>query len=631
MTYVAPFPTWGMSLQTTGAADADTRKRTISLSRTLAIVMAALVALTAAVILSVVWYMSAGATRELLAQSAHLGLDAVQTKIGSRFAPVEDQLAFLAKEVGAGRLDPADTLALERVMTGALAATPQVRVLSFVKPNGEIFGVTQGPKGVFSFADTIRTDNERTEIDEARRSGKAEWGPVYFVPDPAIRTSVTNLQQPASAGDQFAGVFRATITVDAISDFLRQIAVSNPGTTPFVLYGRDQVLAHPMMASGHPLLSAEHRLPKLSELGDPFLAALWDGEPETFHDSALEARVVEVGDKGRVILTREISGYAPAPLIVGVEVPIESLEKPISDLLRAGVAGLVVLLAAIVIAWVVSRLIVRPVTSMAREVRAVGMLDFAALHPLPGSLFTELNEQARAYNTMLTGLRWLETYVPKKLVRHLLGSGDLVSTQRTVTIMFTDVVDFTATAEKTTAAEVAALLNRHFDLLGQCIEDEGGTIDKFIGDCVMAFWGAPDDQPDHADRAMRAARAIALAVAKDNADRRRQGLAPLRVRIGVHSGPVVSGNIGMSGRSAYTIVGDAVNVCNRIEQLGKSVAPSEEIVVLLSGETVDFLTEGRSDLAPLGKHCLSGRTEQTEIYRLPTTAPRVLSDAQRSL
>lgn len=74
----------------------------------------------------------------------------------------------------------------------------------------------------------------------------------------------------------------------------------------------------------------------------------------------------------------------------------------------------------------------------------------------------------------------------------------------------------------------------------------------------------------------------------------------------------------MSGRLAYTIVGDAVNVSNRLEQLGKSVAPNEEIVVLLSGQTFEFLTEDRSDLTPLGKHCLSGRTEQTEIYRLPT-------------
>ncbi|MBD9652785.1 adenylate/guanylate cyclase domain-containing protein [Ensifer sp. ENS09] len=606
-------------MQITKPADAEKRTRTIRLSRTLAIVMAALVALTAAVILSVVWFMSAGTTRDLLVQSAHLGLEAVQTQIGSRFSPVEDQLAFLAREVGAGRLDPTDTLELERVMTGALAATPQVRVLSFVRPNGEILGVTQGPKGVFSFADKVTSDNERSEIEEARRSGTAHWGPVYFVPDPAIRTSVANLQQPANLGGEFAGMFRATITVDAMSDFLRQIALSNPGTTPFVLYGRDQVLAHPLMAAGHPLLSAEHRLPTLDELGDPYLAELWKGPPETFDDTDMEVRAVKLGrDDGRVILTREIRGYASAPLIIGVEVPIESVEKPVWDLLRAGLAGLAVLFVAIVIAWIVGRLIVRPVTSMAREVRAVGMLDFAALRPLPGSLFTELNEQAKAYNTMLTGLRWLETYVPKKLVRHLIGSEDLASTQRVVTIMFTDVVDFTATAEKTSAGDVAALLNSHFDLLGHCIESEGGTIDKFIGDCVMAFWGAPDAQKDHADRAVRAARGIARAIAKDNAERQRQGLPPLRLRIGIHSGPVVAGNIGMTGRSAYTIVGDTVNACNRLEQLGKAVAPGEEVVMLLSGETFDLVAEDRSDLIPLGKHCLAGRTELTEIYRLPT-------------
>lgn len=605
-------------MQITKPADAEKRTRTIRLSRTLAIVMAALVALTAAVILSVVWFMSAGTTRDLLVQSAHLGLEAVQIQIGSRFSPVEDQLAFLAREVGAGRLDPANRLELERVMTGALAGTPQVRVLSFVRPNGEILGVTQGPKGVFSFEDKVMSANERAEIEQARQSGTAHWGPVYFVPDPAIRTSVANLQQPANHGGEFAGIFRATITVDTMSDFLRQIAVSNPGTTPFVLYGRDQVLAHPLMASGHPLLSAEHRLPKLDELGDPFLAAMWKGPPETFDDSDMEVRAVKLGDEGRVILTREIHGYAPASLIIGVEVPIESVEKPIWDLLKAGIAGLAVLFVAIIIAWVVGRLIVRPVTSMAREVRAVGMLDFAALRPLPGSLFTELDEQAKAYNTMLTGLRWLETYVPKKLVRHLIGNEDLASTQRVVTIMFTDVVDFTATAEKTSAGDVAALLNSHFDLLGSCIEGEGGTIDKFIGDCVMAFWGAPDAQKDHADRAIRAARGIARAIAKDNAERQRQGLPPLRLRIGIHSGLVVAGNIGMTGRSAYTIVGDTVNACNRLEQLGKAIAPGEELVMLLSGETFDLVAEDRSDLIPLGRHCLAGRTEHTEIYRLPT-------------
>uniref|UniRef100_UPI0031CE385D adenylate/guanylate cyclase domain-containing protein n=1 Tax=Inquilinus sp. TaxID=1932117 RepID=UPI0031CE385D len=536
-----------------------------------------------------------------------------------RFTPVEDQLAFLAREIGSGRADPADGTALDRLMTGALAGTPQVRVLSLTAPDGTIRGVTQGPHGAFPFTDTIHTDQERREIEAARAGGDdAVWGPVYYVGAETMRTSVANLSRPVQAAGGFAGVLRATITVDALSDHLKTIAEANPGTTPFILYGRDRVLAHPAMAAQRPTLSPEHPLPALAEIGDPFLARLWtEAKRETVGGIDLEARVARLGGDGRVILTRTIEGYAPAPLIVGVEVPVAALDKPTDDLLRAALAGLAVLAIAIVVAILVSRAIARPVGAMAREVRAVGSLDFAALRPLPGSLFSELNEQARAYNTMLTGLRWLETYVPKALVRRLLRSGGTVaSTERVVTVMFTDIVSFTAAAERMPAAEVAALLNAHFDLLGRCVEAEGGTIDKFIGDCVMAFWGAPDDQPDHADRALRAARAIAAAVAADNAGRRGRGLDPLRLRIGIHSGRVVAGNIGMSGRSGYTIVGDAVNLGNRLEQLGKAVAPADEVVVLASGETVALAAGERSDLRPLGPRVVPGRSTEIEIFRL---------------
>ncbi|WP_051247704.1 adenylate/guanylate cyclase domain-containing protein [Inquilinus limosus] len=599
---------------TTDRRAASARRRTIPLSGTLAAVMAGLVALTAIDVLAVFWFMTAGTTRDLLARAAQLGLDSLQTRIADRFTPVEDQLAFLAREIAAGRTD--DGAALDRLMTGALAGTPQVRVLSLTTPDGAIRGVTQGPKGVFAFTDAIHTDEERREIEEARGRDDAVWGPVYFVPAEPMRTSVANLRRPVHADGRFVGVLSATITVDALSDHLRTQA--KPGTTPFILYGRDRVLAHPNMAVNRPALSREHPLPLLGEVGDPFLAALWaEGRPETVGEADLEARVVRLGNDGRVILTRTVTGYAPAPLIVGVEVPVEVLDKPTDDLLRAALAGLAVLLIAILVAIAVSRAIARPVGAMAREVRAVGSLDFSSLRPLPGSLFSELDEQARAYNTMLTGLRWLETYVPKALVRRLLRSGGAVpSAERMVTVMFTDIVDFTAAAERMPAAEVAAMLNAHFDLLGRCVEAEGGTIDKFIGDCVMAFWGAPDDQPDHADRALRAARAIAAAVAADNAARRSRGLAPLRVRIGLHSGPVVAGNIGMSGRSGYTIVGDAVNLGNRLEQLGKAVAPADEIVVLVSGETVDRMAGDRSGLRGLGPQAVPGRRTTIEIFRL---------------
>jgi class 3 adenylate cyclase len=220
---------------------------------------------------------------------------------------------------------------------------------------------------------------------------------------------------------------------------------------------------------------------------------------------------------------------------------------------------------------------------------------------------------------MLTGLRWLETYVPRSLVRRLLGSADggrLLSTERVATLMFTDIVGFARTSESMTAADVAEMLNSHFDLLGRCVEAEGGTIDKFIGDCVMAFWGAPDDQPDHADRALRAARAIANALVTDNAARHARGLTPIRIRLGVHTGPVVAGNIGTRDRAGYTVVGDTVNVANRLEQLGKSIAPDDDLVILISGDTVACLQDRSDGLVPLGSHVVPGRATAIDIFRL---------------
>jgi class 3 adenylate cyclase len=119
------------------------------------------------------------------------------------------------------------------------------------------------------------------------------------------------------------------------------------------------------------------------------------------------------------------------------------------------------------------------------------------------------------------------------------------------------------------AAEIADFLNHHFALVAKCVEAEGGTVDKYIGDSVMAFWGAPEPQPDHTERACRAAIGVSIALKSDNMARKREGKPPVRVRIGVHTGEVVVGNIGAPGRINYTIVGDTVNAASRLEQLCK--------------------------------------------------------------
>jgi class 3 adenylate cyclase len=163
---------------------------------------------------------------------------------------------------------------------------------------------------------------------------------------------------------------------------------------------------------------------------------------------------------------------------------------------------------------------------------------------------------------------------------------------------------------------VAEYLNHHFEIVNGCIEAEGGVVDKYIGDCVMAFWGAPEKLKGRAERACRAALAIREAIGRHNAAQRARGQPETRMRIGIHSGDATVGNIGSTGRVNYTIIGDMVNVGQRIEQLGKVLAPKDDAVAILISETT------RADLGPdfsprpLGKHKLRGREGVMEIFAL---------------
>ena len=148
------------------------------------------------------------------------------------------------------------------------------------------------------------------------------------------------------------------------------------------------------------------------------------------------------------------------------------------------------------------------------------------------------------------------------------------------------------------------------------MEAEGGTLDKYMGDGALAFWGAPERLPDHAERACRAALAIATAIDADNVERRRANLAPVRLRIGIHSGSVVVGNIGAPTRINYTIVGDPVNTAERLHELAVHAEDgASDVCVLLSAEVANRLG-AVFRLVPLGQRTLRGRQEPIEVFRL---------------
>ena len=172
------------------------------------------------------------------------------------------------------------------------------------------------------------------------------------------------------------------------------------------------------------------------------------------------------------------------------------------------------------------------------------------------------------------------TYVPPELVQQMLRDPErysMAATTREMTVLFCDLKGFTTLAEHMEPTQVQALLNTVFSRLTQVIRRHGGTVDKYMGDCVMAFWGAPMECPDHARRAVDAAQDMLTAIRILNAEHARQGLPAIGAGVGISTGPMCVGDMGSDLRRSYTVVGDAVNLGARLESLSRVYG--EDIVV----------------------------------------------------
>ncbi len=246
-----------------------------------------------------------------------------------------------------------------------------------------------------------------------------------------------------------------------------------------------------------------------------------------------------------------------------------------------------------------------------------------AAAPLLGSGLVYVAARAARFGESLRELRRVEAifgrYVSPTVVRQLLGKADalrLGGQRREISVLFSDIRGFTTLSERLPPEEVGAMLNEYFSATVDVIFAHGGTVDKFVGDAIMAVFNAPLDQPDHAERAARTAQAMQEVADGLMAHWAAQGRPALRIGVGVHTGMAVVGSFGAERRSEYTAIGDTVNVAARLESLSKDLGCS----IVISAATARLLTT-LDPFVPLGLVPIRGREEALELYGVRRAEP----------
>jgi adenylate cyclase len=382
-----------------------------------------------------------------------------------------------------------------------------------------------------------------------------------------------------------AGVLAADILLSSLDEFVKAQRVSRNGRV-VLLNDRDEVVAAGGLSE---ILDERRRGSSQDKLMTPPTLAVLDYP-------ALDAAVAEWRHTGqeRIAVTQNSRTYIASIRPIGdafrqgvnvaVIAPLDEFFGAIQALrLRMLFYAAGITLIALPMALILGRRIARQLSILAEEAGRIRRLELDTT-PSLSSRIVEVDQLARSIARTKLVVRDFARFVPRRLVEQLVSSGTslaLGGERRELTILFTDVVGFTSLAERADPATLMRQASRYLGALSDAIAARGGTIDKYIGDSIMAFWNAPSPDPDHVVHACEAILACRLASRQLDDAFAAEGWPPMRTRYGLHVGEVVVGNVGSADRMNYTALGAAVNLASRLEALnaryGTDVLVSETI------------------------------------------------------
>src|SRR5712672_1896498 len=460
--------------------------------------------------------------------------------------------------------------------------------------------------------------NVATDVDIRSLPGyqAAKTTRTLAVTEPAINPDtgfpILFLRVPIFHGVDFIGCATANITVDVLSRFFDKHRTSARSTTLIADRNNGKIIAFPNKQKGVRVENEKLKIATLADIDDPEVREAHRQHARIGTDGFV-FRSPTNGEDLMAAFANFPGGFGQ-PWQVITLTPIDDFVGTLKATNRLMMVIIVVLTAVelFFIYFAASRLS-RPVENVSRQLQAIESLDFDAPATRPSNIRAIARLESAA-SLLRTSLRSFSSFVPLDVVRQLIKSGiplTLGVEPRFITVFFSDLENFSSHSESLAPADLLAQISTYLEQVSGAIAEEGGTVDKFIGDGIMAFWNAPVLCPDHVLRACAGALRAARRMERVNDAWEAEGRPRIRIRIGLNCATVLVGNVGSSTRLSYTALGDGVNVAARLEginkQFGTTICISDSIYEQVRAEIL---------ARPLKRVQVKGRKTEFMIYEL---------------
>lgn len=419
------------------------------------------------------------------------------------------------------------------------------------------------------------------------------------------------LAAPVIVNDRSIGVISADFTLKALSSFLAE----NKTTTNSITILSDEsglIIAHPEFDAGMVKKEEGIALNRLDKLPDQrVLTAL--GERTRNGQDSFKFRAGTDDIEYLALFTpfpKEFNKNWQMLTITPTDDFVGKIRRTNRNLLFLSI---LIFLVQVTLIYMISRMIARPIEQLALEVMNIREFRFDKMVKIRSSV-AEISYLSDAIILLERALASFASYVPTVLVKQLMDSGQaskLGVESRFLTVFFTDIERFSSLSESEPSQQLLSRVSEYFGTMTRAVEKEQGTVDKFIGDAVMAFWGAPKILDNHAYLACVAAVRAQRGMAKLNAGWIEEKHPPLKVRIGIHCDAVLVGNIGSAERISYSVMGDGVNVAARLEGLNKELGTWTCVSHNVFREAGHLLW-----LRPIDMVAVKGRKSEFLVYEL---------------